>query len=281
MEGYIRLWRSIADSPVWTCSTANQKVVLITILLHVRWNSIRWDVLGKEFTIGPGEIFTSIRKLADMAGVTQRVVRTALDRFESVNFLTRKVTHQGMLISVVNWDKYQGLCDLGDTPGDTKKTRRGHTHDTPNSKNDTTIRKKVLQEGKEGKEGKKVIPPISPKGGKGGVVPLFEKFSGGNQELLSALKEWHEMRKRMKKPLTEKAAELNLKDLQKLSDGDERQMAAIVLQSIKHGWQGFYVLKEAQTPRAAPQSSQNMEDFIDGLEQFKSSLPTDNSHWDA
>lgn len=113
------------------------------------------------------------------------------------------------------------------------------------------------------------------------MVPLFEKFSGDNQELLSALKEWQEMRKRMKKSLTEKAAELNLKDLQKLSGGDERLMVSIVLQSIKHGWQGFYVLKEAQTPRAAPQSSQNMEDFIDGLEQFKSSLPTDNSHWDA
>lgn len=278
MEGYIRLWRSIADSPVWTCSTANQKVVLITILLHVRWNSIRWDVLGKEFTIGPGEIFTSIRKLADMAGVTQRVVRTALDRFESVNFLTRKVTRQGMLISVVNWGKYQGLCDLGDTPSDTKKTRRGHTHDTPKPKNDTTIRKKVLQ---EGKEGKKLIPPISPKGGKGGVISLFEKFSGDNQELLSALKEWHEMRKRMKKPLTERAAELNLNDLQKLSGGDERLMVPIVLQSIKRGWQGFYDLKEAKAPQAAPQSNGSVEDLINDLSKFADTLPEDNGHWDA
>lgn len=278
MEGYIRLWRSIADSPVWTCSTANQKVVLITILLHVRWNSIRWDVLGKGFTIGPGEIFTSIRKLADMAGVTQRVVRTALDRFESVNFLTRKATHQGMLISVVNWGKYQGLCDLGDTPSDTKKTRRGHTHDTPKPKNDTTIRKKVLQ---EGKEGKKVIPPISPKGGKGGVISLFEKFSGDNQELLSALKEWQDMRKKMKKPLTERAAELNLKDLQKLSGGDERLMVSIVLQSIKRGWQGFYDLKEAKAPQAAPQSNGSVEDLINDLSKFADTLPEDNGHWDA
>lgn len=278
MEGYIRLWRSIADSPVWTCSTANQKVVLITILLHVRWNSIRWDVLGKEFTIGPGEIFTSIRKLADMAGVTQRVVRTALDRFESVNFLTRKVTHQGMLISVVNWGKYQGLCDLDDTPSDTKKTLRGHTNDTPKQKNDTTIRKKVIQESKEGKN---IIPPISPKGGKGGVASLFEKFSGNNQELLSALKEWQEMRKRMKKPLTEKAAELNLNDLQKLSGGDERLMVSIVLQSIKRGWQGFYASKEAKAPQAAPQSNGSVEDLINDLSKFADTLPEDNGHWDA
>ena len=122
--------------------------------------------------------------------------------------------------------------------------------------------------------------PLPPKGG-GGVASLFEKFSGTNQELLSALKEWQEMRKKMKKPLTEKAAELNLKDLQKLSGGDEQMMVSIVLQSIKRGWQGFYALKEAQTPRAAPQSSQNMEDFLDGLEQFKNSLPPDSGDWDA
>ena len=113
------------------------------------------------------------------------------------------------------------------------------------------------------------------------MASLFEKFSGTNQELLSALKEWHGMRKKMKKPLTERAAELNLKDLQKLSGGDERLMVPIVLQSIKRGWQGFYALKEAQTPRAAPQSSHNMEDFLDGLEQFKNSLPPDSGDWDA
>lgn len=112
------------------------------------------------------------------------------------------------------------------------------------------------------------------------MASLFEKFSGTNQELLSALKEWQEMRKKMKKPLTERAAELNLKDLQKLSGGDERLMVSIVLQSIKRGWQGFYALKEAQTSRAAPQS-QNMEDFLDGLEQFKNSLPSDSGDWDA
>lgn len=113
------------------------------------------------------------------------------------------------------------------------------------------------------------------------MASLFEKFSGTNQELLSALKEWHDMRKKMKKPLTEKAAELNLKDLQKLSGGDERMMVSIVLQSIKRGWQGFYALKEAQTPRASPQSNGSVEDLINDLSKFADSLPEDNSHWDA
>ena len=112
------------------------------------------------------------------------------------------------------------------------------------------------------------------------MASLFEKFSGTNQELLSALKEWHDMRKKMKKPLTERAAELNLKDLQKLSGGDERMMVPIVLQSIKRGWQGFYALKEAQEPRPAPQT-ESVGDFVNELSKFEQSLPKNNGPWDA
>ena len=113
------------------------------------------------------------------------------------------------------------------------------------------------------------------------MLSLFEKFSGNNQELLSALKEWQALRKKMKKPLTERAAELNLKDLQKLSEGDERLMVSIVLQSIKRGWQGFYALKEAKAPQAAPQSNGSVEDLINDLSKFADTLPEDNGHWDA
>lgn len=110
------------------------------------------------------------------------------------------------------------------------------------------------------------------------MIPLFERFSSGNDDLLSALKEWREMRIRMKKPLTEKAAELNLKDLQQLSGGDEKMMVAIVSQSIKRGWQGFYALKEAQ---AAPRRNDSMEDLINELSKLDRSIPEGNSHWDA
>lgn len=120
--------------------------------------------------------------------------------------------------------------------------------------------------------------PLPPKGGKGEVASLLERVSSGNHNLLSALKEWQEMRIRMKKPLTEKAAELNLKDLQQLSGGDEKMMVAIISQSIKRGWQGFYALKEAQ---AAPRRNDSMEDLINELSKLDRSIPEGNSHWDA
>lgn len=278
---WIKLYRKMIDDPAFVNSTPAQVKVLLTVMFLAAWTPKKWDVLGHEFTIQPGEVFVSTRDLADRAGdgVSHKVVRGALERFEKLGFWTLKRARTGTLIHIVNWRKYQLYECVEGTGEGTARAQAGHSegtsraHEGHSNKKESKNSKNVRRE--------EYNTPLPPKGGKGGVISLFEKFSGDNQELLSALKEWQEMRKRMKKPLTEKAAELNLKDLQKLSNGDERQMAAIVLQSIKHGWQGFYVLKEAQTPRAAPQSSQNMEDFIDGLEQFKSSLPTDNSHWDA
>lgn len=278
---WIKLYRKMIDDPAFVNSTGPQVKVLLTVMFLAAWTPQKWDVLGHEFTIQPGEVFISAYELARRAGddVSRDVVRKALVRFEKLEFWTLKRTHRGVLIHIVNWRKYQ-LSDGEQTPEETPSRPQADPKQTlsrpqadPTNKKESKNSKNVRRE--------EYNTPLPPPGGKGGVASLFEKFSGDNQELLSALKEWQEMRKRMKKPLTEKAAELNLKDLQKLSGGDERQMEAIVLQSIKHGWQGFYALKEAQTPRAAPQSSQNMEDFIDGLEQFKSSLPTDNSHWDA
>lgn len=278
---WIKLYRKMIDDPAFVNSTPAQVKVLLTVMFLAAWTPKKWDVLGHEFTIQPGEVFISSLELARRAGdgVSRKVVRGALERFEKLGFWTIRRTKRGALIHIVNWGKYQLYeGDEGQSMGHTRANggpMEGHTRANggPTNKKESKNSKNIRRE--------EYNTPLPPKGGKGGVASLFEKFSGDNQELLSALKEWQEMRKRMKKPLTEKAAELNLKDLQKLSGGDERQMVAIVLQSVKRGWQGFYTLKEAQAPRAAPQSSQNMEDFIDGLEQFKNSLPTDNSHWDA
>lgn len=275
---WIKLYRKMIDDPIFVNSTGPQVKVLMTVMFLAAWTPKKWDVLGHEFTIQPGEVFISTRDLADRAGddVSREVVRKALVRFEKIGFWTLKRTRKGTLIHIVNWRKYQ----LYDSEGNPRENPRGthreptenpqRTHGEPSNKKESKNSKNVRRE--------EYNTPLPPKGGKGGVIPLFERFSSGNHDLLSALKEWQEMRIRMKKPLTEKAAELNLKDLQQLSGGDEQMMVAIVSQSIKRGWQGFYALKEAQ---AAPRRNDSMEDLINELSKLDRSIPEGNSHWDA
>ena len=271
---WIKLYRKMIDDPAFVNSTPAQVKVLLTVMFLAAWTPKKWDVLGHEFTIQPGEVFISSMELARRAGegVSRDVVRKAVVRFEKLGFWTLKRTQRGMLIHIENWRKYQ-LYEDGQTHMQTHMQTQCRPNADPTNKKESKNSKNVRRE--------EYNTPLPPKGGKGGVASLFEKFFGDNQELLSALKEWQDMRKKMKKPLTERAAELNLKDLQKLSGGDERLMVSIVLQSIKRGWQGFYDLKEAKAPQAAPQSNGSVEDLINDLSKFADTLPEDNGHWDA
>lgn len=275
---WIKLYRKMIDDPIFVNSTGPQVKVLMTVMFLAAWTPKKWDVLGHEFTIQPGEVFISTRDLTDRAGddVSREVVRKALVRFEKLGFWTLKRTRKGTLIHIVNWRKYQLYDNEGNprenprgTNGEPTENPRG-THGEPSNKKESKNSKNVRRE--------EYNTPLPPKGGRGGAISLFERFSNGNHDLLSALKGWREMRIRMKKPLTEKAAELNLKDLQQLSGGDEKMMVAIVSQSIKRGWQGFYALKEAQ---AAPRRNDSMEDLINELSKLDRSIPEGNSHWDA
>lgn len=275
---WIKLYRKMIDDPIFVNSTGPQVKVLLAVMFLAAWTPKKWDVLGHEFTIQPGEVFISTRDLADQAGddVSHKVVRGALARFEKLGFWTLKRAHTGTIIHIVNWRKYQLYEGEAGTAEGTARAHEGHTkgtrgaHEGHNNKKESKNSKNVRRE--------EYNTPLPPKRERGGVFPLFERFSSGNYDLLSALKEWQEMRIRMKKPLTEKSAELNLKDLQQLSGGDEKMMVAIVSQSIKRGWQGFYALKEAQ---AAPRRNDSMEDLINELSKLDRSIPEGNSHWDA
>lgn len=70
----------------------------------------------------------------------------------------------------------------------------------------------------------------------------FVAFSGDNAKLLEALKEFESFRKKIKAPLTEKAKELLVQNLQKLSTNSDEQIE-IINQSILNGWKGVFQLK--------------------------------------
>ena len=95
-----------------------------------------------------------------------------------------------------------------------------------------SIDKNSIDKGSKGKgsEGKKEDP--------------FVVFAGVNAELLDALKAFSEMRKTLKKPLTPRAKQLQLSELQKLST-DPATQVAIINQSVAKSWQSFYALKSA------------------------------------
>ena len=107
--GWIKLYRELLDKPIWFESTAEQKVILVTLLLMANHEGRQWEWQGQQYYAGPGQFVTSLSKIAEKAGpgISMQNVRTALKRFEKFNFLTNQSTKVNRLITINNWAFYQ------------------------------------------------------------------------------------------------------------------------------------------------------------------------------
>lgn len=117
-RGYFRLWRALFDKPIWKGSSSAQKNILIVMLSLASHKFNEWDWNNRRFTIQAGEFVTSLKSLAQLAGVSIRNVRTAIDRFENLEFLTNQSTNRGRLIKIINWGTYQQGDYKADKPND-------------------------------------------------------------------------------------------------------------------------------------------------------------------
>ena len=138
--GWVKLYRELKSKSIWQLSSPQQKVVLITILLLANHEENKWEWKGEQFVCKPGQLITSLNSLVRECGegVTIQNVRTALDRFEKLGFLTNISTKTGRLITIVNWEKYQGK-DFVDNKGSNKevtKSQQRPNKDLTTNKND-------------------------------------------------------------------------------------------------------------------------------------------------
>ena len=111
MQGWLKLHRRILESPVWYDSTAQQKVVFIAILGMARHGAGKVFYKGKEYTLEPGQLLAGMKAIAKLSGegVDRHTVRRALDRLIVAETITVKPCGKdGSLITVLNWEKYQG-----------------------------------------------------------------------------------------------------------------------------------------------------------------------------
>jgi len=109
-NGWIRLWRKLHKKRIWEQSTPEHKVIMITLLLMVCYESEEdvWD--GQPIVLNPGSIITSLEDIKANAGkdISIQNIRSALDNFENkYEFLTQKATKAGRLITILNWNEYQ------------------------------------------------------------------------------------------------------------------------------------------------------------------------------
>lgn len=110
-KGWIKLHRELMDKAIWKCSTKEQKIILIVLLMLASHKENEWEWNGKKFTVKPGQFVTSAKSIMEKCGegISRQNIRTALVKFEKYDFLTIQSTKQGILVTIVNWELYQSV----------------------------------------------------------------------------------------------------------------------------------------------------------------------------
>ena len=113
MQGWIKLHRELLKKPIWTESTHVQRTILITLLLMVNHKPTKWLWKGQLYQCQAGQMITSLKSIKETCGfgVSIQNIRTALDLFSRLEFLTNESTKANRLITIVNYKTYQFIDD--------------------------------------------------------------------------------------------------------------------------------------------------------------------------
>lgn len=101
-EGFIKLYRSILNWEWWNDDKTFR--VFIYLLLNANWEDTRY----RGHKIPKGSLVYGRKKLAKSLGMSEQSVRTSLEHLKSTNEITIKPTNKFSIITIVNWEKFQG-----------------------------------------------------------------------------------------------------------------------------------------------------------------------------
>lgn len=160
-QGWIKPYRTLLNNSTWLACKPERKVIMITVLLMANHKgaTVTLKPSGKKITLLPGQFITSRKKLAEKCGngISEQMVRSALDFFQNAEFLTKQSTDESTngytLITIENWGLYQN---------DEEKQPSNQPSSQPTVNQDPTTNKNVKNEKNEkNKKNKKLYVETS------------------------------------------------------------------------------------------------------------------------
>ena len=136
-KGFIKLDRAIFEH--WIFQDAEKFKAFVDLIQLMRFKDETLIIGNDVITIPRGSFYTSELKLAERWGWSRKKVRSYLDLLSKEGMLIKKGTTKGTMLTLVNYDFYQG-------EGTTKGTSKEH------QKNNEGKEREEIKEGKEREE---------------------------------------------------------------------------------------------------------------------------------
>lgn len=124
-SGWVKLYRSLLEDPLWTSEPFTKGQAWADLILMVNHES----AVGKKGTVIPvGSMVTSYATLAKRWKWSTSKVRRYLGTLTDTHMVTLTGTRSGTLLSLVNYEKYQGVRH---TSRHTNRHTDEHTDEQP------------------------------------------------------------------------------------------------------------------------------------------------------
>lgn len=118
-KGWIKVHRSITECFIWTDKPFDKARAWIDLLLLVCHKDKKILIDGKPFIVSRGSYLLSRGKLAERWGWSLKKLDNYLRVLESEDMVTTFSTKKGIVITIVNYDKFQVQGTTEDTVEDT------------------------------------------------------------------------------------------------------------------------------------------------------------------
>ncbi len=118
----------------------------------------------KRTIIKRGQILTSVREVAEALGVANGLVRKRFDNFENEQIIANETTNTGSVITICNYDRYNGVEDVEEQTVEQPENKRR----TNGEQTESNILKNIRI-----KKPKKVTKPPKPKLGTDEVIARY------------------------------------------------------------------------------------------------------------
>lgn len=134
MNGYIKLYRTIMENPIWADKPFSKGQAWVDLLMLANWNESKALVGNHVVTLNRGDVGRSQQYLADRWGWSRKKVALFLKFMEKEQMVAIKGTTKGTTLSIENYSKYQ---DEGTAQGTTEEHQKHikSTHINKNNKN--------------------------------------------------------------------------------------------------------------------------------------------------
>lgn len=145
-NGWIKLYRTIADHEIWTGEPFTRGQAWVDLLLMACFEDTDTIHRGQVLHLPEGSFRTSVDYLSKRWNRSPKWVRCTLEILKGKHMVHTLGQTKGTIITIENWAFYQGQ-------GRTKGQGLGQTEGTPNKNNKNNKKEKEKEKEKQGADG--------------------------------------------------------------------------------------------------------------------------------